>query len=136
MKAFPGAHAYKDVVVFAPFEIDRQKFTAEFGFGEPRLNQKATDPQFSNLPNPRSSRGIPSPWTVSFKGWRLCWSQSMESPPSQPDPAVQSSESVDVSIEWVFPSTRISLNRMKNGGPLPTDRLTISYVSKSSRERA
>jgi hypothetical protein len=123
IKAFPGTHPFEDVLVSAPFKIGIDQFTAEFDFSKGSNSLEAViiaplgeNPSLDSL----------------FQSLELMLTEKYGPPTTRPEPSLQDKESI--SVNWAFPSTIISLNRIKMGAPLPEDILTISYVKNRARK--
>jgi hypothetical protein len=122
-KAFPGTHPFEDVLESAPFKIGDDQFTAEFNFSKDSNSLQAV------IISPAEKILL---LDNLFQRLEIMLTQKYGPPTTRTDPALQNKESVSTS--WAFPSTIISLNRLKTGGPPPEDFLSISYVKNPVRK--
>jgi hypothetical protein len=116
-KAFPETHADEDVLVSAPFKIGDDQFNAEFRFSAQSNSLEAVV-----IAPVRKDLSLDD----LFQTLELMLTEKYGPPTTRAEPSLQDKESI--STYWAFPSTIISLNRIRRGAPLPVDILTISYV--------
>lgn len=122
MKAFPGTRASENVLLSAPFKIADHQFTAEFQFSKD-----------SNLLDAVAITPVEGTRFLDdlFQPLELMLTEKYGPPTTRPEPSIENKEVV---ISWAFPSTIISLRRLKTGPPIPVDWLTILYVKNPARK--